>query len=63
MVDAFASAPSPRLLLGNDRDSGRMQAMQDDSMSISLNDLNSTRIKIGFSKLHNPGGKVSSVGL
>lgn len=67
MADAFASAPSPRVGLGgNDRDSGRMQAMQDDSML--MNDIlggssAGVRIKIGMTKLHNPGGKVSYVGL
>lgn len=60
MVDAFASAPSPRPGHGNDRDSGRMQAMQEDSINEGL--INE-RIKIGMSKLHNPGGKVSYVGL
>ena len=61
MVDAFASAPSPRMGQSADRrDSGRMQNIAEESTETSGN---SARIKIGASKLHNGGGKHSYVGL
>lgn len=56
MVDAFASAPSPRL--GRDRDSGRMQGMDSEYGE----DRKPVRIKIGASKLHNPSGRTSWIG-
>lgn len=60
MVDAFASAPSPRMGHSADRDSGRMQNIVEESGE-SVGGL--VRIKIGASKLHNGGGKHSYVGL
>lgn len=64
MVDAFASAPSPypgqHSGNGRDRDSGRMQGIEEELESGLSGE---RRIKIGMSRLHNPQGKVSSLGL
>lgn len=68
MVDAFASAPSPYPGQqhggaghnGRDRDSGRMQGIEEEISSLSGKE---SRIKIGMSRLHNPMGKTSSLGL
>lgn len=48
MVDAFASAPSPMMGQRRDRDSGRMQGIEEELGS----GRGETRIKIGMSKLH-----------
>lgn len=68
LVDAFASAPSPRMGHSVDRDSGRMHdrdsgRMQNIVEESGENGGNLVRIKIGASKLHNGGGKHSFVGL
>ncbi|ORY82328.1 PRMT5 arginine-N-methyltransferase-domain-containing protein [Leucosporidium creatinivorum] len=64
MVDAFQSAPSPMIggPAGQDRrDSGRMQGIEEeDGSQVGAAE---ARILIYSSKLHNPGGKSSYVGL
>lgn len=66
MVDAFQSAPSPMIggpAGGQDRrDSGRMQGVEEEENAGQLGGAEA-RILIYSSKLHNPGGKSSYVGL
>lgn len=67
MVDAFQSAPSPMIGgpagAGRDRrDSGRMQGIEEEENASQLGGAEA-RILIYSSKLHNPGGKSSFVGL
>lgn len=81
MIDAPSPRPSTTGILNSSttttggererRESGRMQAMQEDSLAQVVRSRSSIggigggreRIKIGMSKLHNPNGKVSFVGL
>lgn len=63
MVDAFQSAPSPMIGGPADRrDSGRMQGIEEEENASQLGGAEA-RILIYSSKLHNPGGKSSFVGL
>lgn len=57
LVDAFASAPSPRM--SHERDSGRMQGLEEEDESARAQG----RILVGYSKLVNPGGRTSWLGL
>jgi protein arginine N-methyltransferase 5 len=63
MVDAFQSAPSPLLAGGgahDRRDSGRMQGIEEEESGEARDE---GRIMISQSKLHNPGGRTSFIGL
>lgn len=68
MVDAFQSAPSPMIgggggPHGDRRDSGRMQGIEEEEGGSGGAAQGEQRILISMSKLHNPGGKSSFVGL
>lgn len=64
--DAFQSAPSPMVGQGGQggdrRDSGRMQGIEEEGVGQG-GQAEETRVLINLTKLHNPGGRASFVGL